>query len=133
MKQFLLLASLLPLLPLTACKDDGLTRLLNGDSAAATKQQPMRQYYGAQGTITTSEANVVSGLITPGSQPDATGMYRFAQTQSRKAVTSRLGFENSYQGNSSYYGLSNGGETEIVYDDAGDAIGVRQRIESAQP
>lgn len=129
MKQFWLLAPLLPLLlPLAACQDDGLTRLLNGDAATAAKQQPVRQDYGVQGTITASEAHVVSGLITPGSQPDATGMYRFAQPQSRRAITSRLGFEGSYQGNSSYYGLSNGGEAEVVYDDAGNAIGVRQSI-----
>jgi hypothetical protein len=88
------------LLPLSACNDDDLNRLLNGQAATATTQQ--RQPYGAVGTITEAEAQVVSGLIRPGSQPDASGFYRFAQPQSRRAITSRIGFENSYQGDSSY-------------------------------
>jgi hypothetical protein len=116
---------------LAACNNNDLNRLLNGSSASAGSTQPQRHYYGAQGTITQSEAPVLKGLVT--GQPDEGGFYSFAQPQSRHAITSRVGFENSYQGDSSFYSLANGGEVEIVYDSQGRAIGLRQRVGGQQP
>ena len=91
----------------------------------ANAGDPIVQPYGAVGTVTPNEAIVVRGLVPNGAIPDADGIYRFAQPQSRNAITSRIGFPASYEGNSDHYQLETG-TAEIIYDASGYAIGVRQ-------
>lgn len=81
--------------------------------------------YGMDGTMTDQEAVTVEGLITPGSIPDESGTYYFAQRQSRHAVTSRLGYARYESEEASRYVRGNG-YADIVYDRDGYAVGVRE-------
>jgi hypothetical protein len=83
--------------------------------------------YGADGTITKSEAVIVRGLITPGTEADASGYYPFAQAQSRHAITSRIGYERWADETTGRYEMGRG-YADIVYDEKGRAIGVRQHL-----
>lgn len=81
--------------------------------------------YGIDGSMTDQEAVTVEGLVTPGSIPDESGTYHFAQRQSRYAITSRLGYARYESEEASRY-VRGSGYADIVYDSDGYAVGVRQ-------
>lgn len=113
------------LIAISGCSQQLRNELGLGNMAEASSKyppvsgsQPGRSY--GSGNLSTSESVVVRGLTTTGTDEG-----RFANPQSREAITSRLGYPTSYDDSSDYYLNSDGSYTAIDYDSAGRAIGSR--------
>lgn len=114
------------LITVSGCSQQALQELGLGNMAKASSSkyppisdsQPGNSY--GSGSLTQPESVVVRGLTTTGTDEG-----RFANPQSREAITSRLGYPSSYDARSDYYQKPDGSYIAIDYDSGGRAVGSR--------
>lgn len=113
MNRFWLLVPVIPmLLPLAACKDDGLKQLLNGSSATASNER----------------TPYVDGSTATQAEVDRLG--QFAPGQSTGAMHSVLGSPDSFNASADFYRTGDGSMIEVPYNSDGRWTGEIRKAEA---